>query len=440
MKTQSTLSKLARYAGFQTLGMLGLSCYILSDTFFIAGALGEEGLAALNYALPVYNLLFGAGLLLGVGGATRFTLSAARGQKREARGALGSALFYGLLASLVCMAAGLFFSVPLAGWLGAGEATRSMTALYMKTVLLFAPAFVLYHLFSAFVRNDGAPRLAMAAMLISSFSNILLDYLLIWRLGRGIFGAALSTGIAPLLGLAVLLLRPFQKESCLKPLWGHPAPLSFLCAPGLAAALEELSGGLILLTFNLVILRLTGDTGVAAYGVVANLGLVATALFSGIAQGIQPVASQSYATGHRRSFRLVRRFGLISAGLLAAVLYAGVFFGGTLLVSLFIREGSAALAALAGPGLRLYFTGFFFAGINQVAASFLGASEQEKSAFFIALLRGAVALLPLLFLGAALFGMTGVWLAFPAAEAAALLFTLPLLRKADLTAQAVCQG
>ena len=59
-----------QYTSQNMLGMMGLSCYILADTFFISQGLGADGLTALNLAIPFYNFIQGAGLMLGMGGAT----------------------------------------------------------------------------------------------------------------------------------------------------------------------------------------------------------------------------------------------------------------------------------------------------------------------------------------------------------------------------------
>lgn len=64
----------SRYAFLSVLGMVGVSCYILADTFFVAQGLGTNGLAALNLAIPVYNLINGTALMLGIGGATRYSV------------------------------------------------------------------------------------------------------------------------------------------------------------------------------------------------------------------------------------------------------------------------------------------------------------------------------------------------------------------------------
>ena len=157
--------------------MLGLSCYILADTFFVSAALGTEGLAALNLAISVYSFLSGAGLLLGIGGASRYAVLYARGDREEGNRAFSGTFLLGLLCAAVFLLAGIFGAEQLGSLLGAEGQVLKMTAAYLRIILCFSPCFLLNNILLAFVRNDGGHRLAMAAMLAGSFSNILLDYL-----------------------------------------------------------------------------------------------------------------------------------------------------------------------------------------------------------------------------------------------------------------------
>ena len=68
------LKPFAKYVMLNVLGMLGLSCYILANTFFISKGLGTLGLTALNLALPVFSFIQGVSLMLGVGGGNLYPL------------------------------------------------------------------------------------------------------------------------------------------------------------------------------------------------------------------------------------------------------------------------------------------------------------------------------------------------------------------------------
>lgn len=84
MSQNNILRDFAKYSSLSVLGMLAMSCYILADTFFVSQSLGTNGLAALNLAIPAYNFVHGVGLMLGMGGATRFSICKSRGEENEA--------------------------------------------------------------------------------------------------------------------------------------------------------------------------------------------------------------------------------------------------------------------------------------------------------------------------------------------------------------------
>lgn len=222
--------------------------------------------------------------MLGIGGATRYAICRTQGDGVRADRAFSRALACGGALGGLLALAGLLWAVPLARLLGAEGTILPMCSVYLRTVLLFAPCFLLNHILTAFVRNDGAiPSWAMAAMLLGSLSNIVLDYVFLYPMDMGIFGAALATGIAPVVGLCVSSLHILTRGQPLPPAPLPPRPPAAGGSGrlGSAAFLNECSSGLVLVVFNLLTLRLAGTLGVAAYGIVANLALMALALFTG---------------------------------------------------------------------------------------------------------------------------------------------------------------
>jgi Na+-driven multidrug efflux pump len=168
---------------------------------------------------------------------------------------------------------------------------------------------------------------------------------------------------------------------------------------------------------------------VAAYGVVANISLVAVAIFNGVSQGSQPLISEYYGKGAGREVKTILRLAMLTSLALAVLILSVVWLGAEPITALFNNENDAALAAYAVTGLRLYFIGFLFAGINIVGTGILSAVESAKWAFAASVLRGFVFILIFAFLLSALFGMNGVWTAFPAAEFATMTVTVTGLVK-----------
>ncbi len=418
MKNTIYFREFAKYAFFNVLGMLGLSLYILADTYFISKSLGTGGLAALNLAIPVYSLIHGLGLMLGMGGATKYSIERSQNKEDAANQIFTNCILLALGFGIFFVLLGSFFSGTMIRLLGADQAVFSMARTYLQVILLFSPAFLLNNVLLCFVRNDGAPQLSMLAMLVGSFSNILLDYLFMFPLGMGIFGAVLATGIAPIISIGILYSFLIRKKNQFHFVRGgfFVEHSSAVFSSGLPSLVTELSSGIVILVFNMILLRLQGNVGIAAYGIIANLSLVVLSIYTGIAQGIQPLISKAHGLGKREQTQLLLRFALFSVGILSVILYFSIFFGASQITGIFNSEENLLLQNTAILGLKIYFTGCIFAGFNIILSVYFTSTECVRPAHLISLLRGFFVIIPMAFLLSFLGGVAGIWCAFPFTE------------------------
>lgn len=418
MKKSSCFREFLKYSSLNVLGMIALSCYILADTFFVSKALGANGLTALNLAIPVYNFINGSGLMIGMGGGTKYAIFKSQGRMKEASHAFTNAAALTALIAACFFLLGLFASAPIARMLGADDNVFGMSRTYLQVLLLFAPMFMTNNLMLCFIRNDGAPQLSMAAMITGSLSNVVLDYVFMFPFGMGIFGAVLATGLAPVISLLVqspyLLTKKnqFHLVRC-----RLSAGLSLgIFSSGLPSLITEVSSGIVIIIFNRIILGLEGNTGVAAYGVIANLSLVVIAIYTGISQGIQPILSSNYGKGIRENVQAILRYAGTTVVILSAGIYLCMFFGAEPITAIFNSEKHQILQEIAEAGLKIYFTGCVFAGLNIILSVYFTSTERPLPAQIISVMRGFIVIIPMSFLLSAIAGLPGVWASFPATE------------------------
>ena len=414
----SIKKKFAKYVSLNVLGMLGLSCYIIADSYFIAKAQGTNGLTALNLVLPVYNIIFAIGSMIGVGSAIRYVVEKAQ-QRKTADNYLFNAIAFTTVIGLMFSFIGLVFPEKLLQLLGADSVIVATGTTYTRIFMAFSPVFMWNYVANAYVRNDGAPTRAMMATLSSSFFNIAFDYVLMFPLKMGMAGAALATALSPVVGIAVCMTHILSKNSHIRLKICVPSVVMFIksCQVGISAFVGEVSSGVITLAFNFLMMQCSGNVGVAAYGVVANVALVVVAVFNGIALGSQPLISESYGKREYKEVKILKHMSYITAFTAACILYTFLFLEASLVVLIFNSEHNELLAQYAEPGVRLYFTGIFFAGLNIVGSSFYSATEKARIAFVVSMSRGFVLILISAFTMAALFGMDGIWLAYVVSEA-----------------------
>lgn len=415
---QRSLKLFIKYVSLNMLGMLGISFYILADTFFIAQALGPAGIASLNLSIPVFGLVHGFGLMMGLGGATRYKILLSQNKGEQAKKVYSQTLLFSLIVGAIFLMIGLIGSEAIAQFSGADAQTFDSTSTYLRTILLFAPFFVLNNTLLSFVRNDGDPTLAMFGMVIGSILNVVLDYIFIFPLQMGMFGAALATSIAPIASLLILSIHYFKPVNKLSFAFQKVEKhlIHDVTYLGASAFVNEVSGSVVMFTFNTIIFSLEGNEGLAAYGIIANISFVVLSLFAGVAQGTQPLLSESYGLKNLKQMKHVLALSLGTSFVLSTLIYIGTYLFNSQIILAFNNEQNPNIASMAATGLLIYFAGFFFAGLNIIFTSYFGATEQPNRALLFSMLRGGVIIIPLVLVLSRLMGMTGVWLSFVIAE------------------------
>ena len=127
--------------------------------------------------------------MIGMGAASRYTISSAKSEGTLHRTIFTHALYLMVFTAVIFSSSGILFSDKIATILGADIDTIGYATDYIRILLMFSPLFLGNNLLLSFVRNDGAPRLSMTGMIVGSLTNIVLDYVFIYPLGMGMTGA-----------------------------------------------------------------------------------------------------------------------------------------------------------------------------------------------------------------------------------------------------------
>jgi len=433
MKTKTLLKEFSQYVILNICGIIGLSCYILADTFFISNGLGANGLTALNLAIPIYSFVHGSGLMFGMGGATKYSIYRGQKEYKNADKSFSGTIYIMSALAVIFMLTGILFSRQLTRLLGADKNVYPMTKTYLQVILLFAPVFMANDTLICFVRNDGNPKLSMIGMLTGSFSNIILDYIFIFPLNMGILGAVLATGLAPVISLIVLSKHWITKQNQFHLLRIKPSFIltGNIISLGIPSFITEMASGIVMIVFNMIILYLQGNIGVAAYGVVANLSLVVISIYTGIAQGTQPILSRAYGYGDYKSQKQILKYALKTMLVISFGIYLFFLLTANAIVNIFNNEQNIRLQEIAATGLKLYFAAIPFVGFNIIISAYFTSTEKALPAQIISLSRGFLMIIPMAFFLSFLLKMTGVWLSFPVTECFVTLAGIALYIKSE---------
>ena len=432
---ENTLQEFGKYVSQSVLSQLGVSCYILADTYFISKGVGADGLTALNLAIPVFSVMNGCGFMLGIGSGTKYGIMKGTGNEKRGDVLFTSSLCVVTVLAVIFMLIGLLASDPITVLVGANAEVYDMTRTYLQVILLFSPMFMINNLLGAMIRNDGNTSLAMTAMLSGCLFNIVFDYIFVFPMGLGLFGAVLATAVAPIISILILLQHFVKKKNQFRLIRVRPEMRLVASAAGLGvpSLVTEVSSGLVIAVFNLLILGLAGNVGVAAYGVVANISIVVIAIYNGIAQGVQPLLSREYGRSQEKNVHRFLGWAMMLTAILAMVIYVGIYWNADVIAMIFNSGRDMDLQRIAVEGLKIYFTACPFVGANILLAIYFAATDQAAPAQMISLLRGLIVIIPLAFVMANVAGLTGVWMTFPLTELVVCVVACGLYKKMKRT-------
>lgn len=332
-----------------------------------------------------------------------------------------------LLVGLALLLVRIFYLDGLINLLGATDFTYGQVESYLSIYLYFNVFTILNSVLAIFVRNDGSPNLVMVSMVVSSILNIVLDYIFVFPMDLGIWGAALATGISPIVGLLILSIHFFKGKNQLSfvPTRINRNDIGWIIRNGFPSFILEFSVGIVIYLFNMKLLDIEGDLGVSAYGIIVNLSLFVTAIFNGVGQAMQPIVSINYGAGNEDRVYEAGRLG-IKTSLLLGIVFFGIGMVFPRQLAGFFTSEKGRIIDLTIRAIQLYFISFLFMGVNISVISYIQSKEEIRASIIISLLRGSLLIGVFLFILPNIFGLDGVWLTVPLAEAVTLLGYLSL--------------
>ncbi|MBU8684437.1 MATE family efflux transporter [Bacillus haynesii] len=400
-----------------TLGLILMSANILIDGLFVGNGIGTAALAGVNLSYPVISLIMAIALWIGIGGATKYSISIGENRPQMASSVFSLALASTFIISVLLGVFGLLNIQAVSVWLGANSDTSSYVIEYLSVMFLFGWVIALEQVLSIFVRNDGSPKLSMMALATTSIVNIILNFYTIMILNLGVTGAAISTVLGGFAGLLVLSLHFFNRQAQLRKMafqWSWKS-LMHIFAIGFPSFLAE-AGLLAFVTgYNLAMVSLAGTEGVAAFSVINYLHGFMFLSFFGIEMALQPLISYYHGAEESERIKSSMKIGEKTAVILGILLLVIGWGAAPFLVGLFGIE-STEIQQLAIDGIRLFFIGYVFLGYNFVYMSYFQSIGRAGSSVVIIILRSFVSLFILLWILPKFIGVTGVWLSLPLSE------------------------
>ena len=404
--------------------MMFMSCYTIVDGIFISRYLGSEALSAANIVYPVFNLLLAVGIMFATGGSAVVSKKLGEGKKEEAMEDFSFLTAVGVALSVLLMIATLLFHNQISLFLGSSERILDYCNAYLIYLVLFAPACMLQSLYQSFFVTAGKPRLGLVLTVIAGLANAFFDYFFLAVCGMEIEGAAIATGIGQMIPAVVgtVYFFFFKGELHFVPFHFHGATLKQSCFNGSSEMVSNLANAIITYLFNIILMRIAGENGVAAITIILYAQFLFNSLYLGFSIGVAPVIGFQYGAKNRDQlkslYKICNCFVIASSVVIA-------FFSWLLsdgIASIFVPDRGETYV-MASEGLRIFALSFLFSGFNIFGSAFFTGLNNGKISAIISTLRTLVIQTLALLILPIFFGLNGIWCAITAAELLTLIVT-----------------
>ena len=373
---------------------LGLAVGGLADCIFVGNAIGPVGLSAISIGQPVYMLFNTISYSLSIGGSIHYANALSEGRREEGNRIFANVLRTDLCLNILLCVLGLIFLPQLLTFLGAGapgtELWENCEAM-VRAQLLLIPVMFCQGPFYYFVNCDNNPKLAAVALVTSNTVDIVFNYVFVVLLDMGVAGSVYSTGLGAAVMIVISITHFLRKKGCLRFTWPSFSLSTVIKSfrTGFATSVQYIYQFVTILVCNHLLMGISGELGVAVFGIVFNVALVAASVYDAISMALQPMVSTYHGEHNKANIRCTLgqafRVAVVMSILLIAVLMIipqGVCFAFGL--------RTAEELAMGGVAIRIYALCVLPSGINMVMTYYYQSMGQEFRSYLFFTLRSFV--------------------------------------------------
>lgn len=421
-----TYGRLLRFTLPSIVMMIFTSIYSVVDGLFVSNFVGKTPFAAINLIMPILIVLGALGFMIGTGGSAIVAKTLGERDTERANRYFSMLVYVTMVGGVLLTALGELLLRPMCVLLGAKGEMLESCVLYGRIVLLALTAFMLQNVFQSFLITAEKARLGLIITVLSGVTNMVLDYVFIALLHWGLAGAALATALSQTVGGVtpfVYFLRENDSLLRLTKTRFDGRILLKTCTNGSSELMSNISASVVTMLYNFQLMRLAGEDGIAAYGVVMYVNFIFAAIFIGYSIGTAPVIGYQYGAQNHAELKNLFRRSLVLMTLSGAGMALLAEALAQPLTQIFVGY-DAGLYAMTLRGFRLYSVSFLITGINIFGSSFFTALNNGVVSAAISFLRTLVFQVVVVLVLPAIFGLDGIWFAITAAELLALAVTI----------------
>ena len=407
------------------------SIYGVVDMAMVGQYQGPDGTAALAVVAPVWNVIYSLGLLTGIGGSVIFSTSRGSGRDDGSGNPYFTAAVVGsVLLAALAWAGLLCFQEPLLTFFGADAGLLDLAGQYLRPIRYVFPLFLMNQMLAAFLRNDGDPGLATAAVLAGGVFNMFGDYFFVFPCDMGIYGAGLATAIGSVISFLVLMSHFLRRRNTLRlvRVEGLLRKLGEISVSGFSSFFIDVAMGILTVLFNRQIMRYLGADALAIYGPIINVSTFVQCCAYSVGQASQPIISTNFGAGRAGRIRETLRLALYTTAAFGVFWTALSLAAPNLYIRVFMSP-TPAILTMAPAVIRTYALSFLLLPFNIFSTYYFQSILRPRAALIVSVARGLVISGALILALPAVAGPDAIWFAMPVTELLTAVYTALAIRR-----------
>ncbi|MDO4299960.1 MAG: MATE family efflux transporter [Clostridia bacterium] len=418
--------KLLRFVLPSIIMMIFTSIYSVVDGVFVSNFVGKTAFAAVNLIMPVTMGMSVIGFMLGTGGSAIVSKTLGEGNRKKANQYFTMIVMATIIGGLFFTVIGLIYIRPIAIGIGATENMLEDCVLYGRILMGAETAFMLQNLFQSFFVTAEKPQIGLGMTVLAGLTNIILDTLFIAVFKWGIAGAAIATAASQFIGGIVPIFYFIRKNDSILQLTRTNISFKILlkaCTNGSSELMTNLSSSVVNILYNFQLMKIAGEDGVAAYGVIMYVNFIFMAIYIGYSIGSAPIIGYHYGAANYDELKNLLKKSLMIVGGFGFVLTFTAILLSSPLSKIFVGY-NFDLYEMTKHGFRLYSLSFLVSGFNVFGSAFFTALNNSVISAAISFLRTLLFQVTVVFILPLILGLNGIWLTVSAAELLTVVITV----------------
>lgn len=406
--------------------MIFTSIYGVVDGLFISNFVGKTAFAAVNFIMPFLMILGAVGFMIGTGGTAIVSKTLGEGENEKANKYFSFLVYVTVVLGVVIAILGELLIPHVTRWLGASEDMFDICVIYGRIIMAAVPFFMLQNLFQAFFTTAEKPKLGFVVTFIAGCTNMVLDALMVAVFKWGVAGAAIATALSQAVGAVIPVIYFARKNSSLLRFTNcsfYGKVLLKTCTNGSSEFVSNISGSVVGMVFNSQLMRLAGENGVSAYGVMMYVCFIYVAIFIGYAIGTAPVIGFNYGAQNHKELKNIFKKSMILMGIFGVLMTLLAIVLAPWISRLFVGYDEE-LCEMTTKAFYLFSLSFVFTGFGIFGSSLFTALGNGAISAALSFLRTLVFQVGSVMILQMFFDIDGVWLSMLSAEILATILTV----------------